>query len=358
MKKKKILFFIPQLSGGGAEKVSITLMKMLDKNIFEVHMATITLDGLAYRYLSNDIVLHDLNVKKTIFSIFKLRNLILSLEPDIIYSSLIRGSIAITLALLNLKEKPFVVLRSPNSPKLLVGNKQMKFYERYLLEFSYKKANLLLAQTPEMKEEISFYHKIEKNKIQVLLNPLDIEGVENNIKDITNPFENDFVNIVAAGRITYQKGFDILIRSFRQVVEKNPLFRLYIIGEEEGNEIEKLKMLITELKLNEYVFFLGYQKNAYRYFYFSDLYVLSSRWEGLPNTVLENLYLKKPVIATRCIPFMDSLIENGKNGFLVEVENVDELAKAILDYKNLRLEFSMFKDSTVEINNLFKSLEV
>ena len=349
---KKILFFIPQLVGGGAEKVTINIMRILNKDIFEVHLVVASSDGPSFDYLSDNIMLHNLKTSKTIFSIPKLRRLIREINPDIFFSSLIRGHIATSIALVGLEEKPFTIFRSPNSPKLLLKHNQMNFIQKYLLEHAYKRANIVLAQTPEMKNEIITYHHIKESKIKVFLNPLDTNFIDKNIKDIDNPFDDNMTNVVAAGRLTVQKGFDILIESFRNVVDVKNNYHLHIIGYDDGEE-EKLKNMVQKMSLEENVHFLGYQENPYKYFFFSDLYVLSSRWEGLPNTVLENLYLNKPIISTRCIPFMDELIVNGENGFLVDVENTEQLTNAILDYESIQINSANNRKSKDETNELF-----
>lgn len=353
MKKVKILFFVPQLIGGGAEKVNMNIMKILDKEIFDVNLTVTTTEGSVYKIIPNGVTLHDLKTSKTMFSILKLRKLIRQLNPDIVFSSLIRGHIAINLSLLGVMNKPFIIFRSPNSPKLLLQYNQMDFKEKLLLENAYSRADLILAQTPEMKDELSEYHGIDKQKIKVFFNPIDSDTIDKNIKNSIDPFESANINVVAAGRIMYQKGFDILINSFKHVVEQNSKFKLYIIGQDGVGEMKNLLILVEELELSQHVFFLGYQENPYQYFYFSDLYVLSSRWEGLPNTVLENLYLKKPVVSTRCIPFMSSLIQEGKNGLLVEVDDIVALSNAILNYKNLSLEFVGLGNAKKDVNDFF-----
>lgn len=363
MQKTKILFFVPQLVGGGAEKVNMNIMKILDNDIFDVHLVVTTIMGSVYQKIPDSVTLHDLDTPKTIFSIPKLRKFIRQLNPDIVFSSLIRGHIAINLALLGIRKKPFTIFRSPNSPKLLLKYNQTDFKERLLLKNAYRRADVVVAQTPEMKDEIIEYYGIDKQRIKVIFNPIDRDEIDEKIKNITNPFESDNINVVAAGRIIYQKGFDILIKSFKYVIKQNPLFRLYIIGEdpigENGTgEIENLQKLIKELNLTEYVSFLGYQNNPYQYFYFSDLYVLASRWEGLPNTVLENLYLHKPVVSTRCIPFMSSLIQEGKNGLLVDVDDIKGLSNAILNYKNLTFEFMDSRNVKKDVNNFFRNIRI
>lgn len=358
MKKKiKVLFVLAQLVGGGAERVTINIMRLLDRNIFDIHLLVMCSDGPSFEYLPSDITLHDIKVSKTMFSIFKLRQKVLQISPDVIYSTLFRTHQALYFALLNVQNRPVVLMRSQNSPKLLLQNKRMGFFSKFLLEIAYKSADLVLAQTPDMKDEIIKYHNINESKVHVLLNPLDTNNIDEKIEKIENPFDPYRINVVAAGRLAKQKGFDILIKSFKYVVKNNNHFFLHIIGEDLG-EKKRLEQMVNELSLEHNVKFWGYQNNPYRFFFFSDLYVLSSRWEGMPNTVIENLYLRKPVVATRCIPYMSQLIQNGSNGFLVDVDNIDALADAILNYDKLTMVFSRPIGTRNEVNDFFKSLVV
>jgi glycosyltransferase involved in cell wall biosynthesis len=224
---------------------------------------------------------------------------------------------------------------------------------KLLVENTYKKADIVIAQTDEMKNELSELHGLDLKKIVVLMNPIDKYTINQSIQNIKNPFDKEFVNVVAAGRIIEQKGFDILIQAFKKVLKQNASFRLYIIGEDVVGQKQILLDYINSNNLQENIFFLGFQNNPYKFFYFSDLYVLSSRWEGLPNTVLENLYLKKPIVATNCIKTMESLIENGKNGLIVDVENVDDLADAILSYKTIDVSYQTIHFDSSDLINIF-----
>ena len=225
----------------------------------------------------------------------------------------------------------------PTSPKLLIEQDGINVIFKFLLDRVLNRATLVVAQTPEMKDEIAFYHNVNREKIGVLINPLDTKFIDKSLKDITNPFVNtkDTINVVASGRATHAKAYDILISAFQKVYSQNKDFRLFIIGANYEDEQKNYEQLAEKLGIGDVVKFLGFQKNPYRYYYYSDLFVLSSRREGLPNVVLENLYLHKPIVATRCISFMESLIQNGKNGFLVDVEDSHQLANAILNFKKL-----------------------
>jgi len=354
-RKTKVLFFLPNFNMGGAEKVTINLIRALDRMLFELHIVVLTTDGPLYDLVPKDVVLHILNVSKTSFSIFRLRKLLVELRPDIVYSTLFRTHTALEMACTGFKRRPAIILRNPTSPKLVIAEGNMSFLEIFFSKIAYKKAIYVLAQTPEMKEEMVEYFHIAKDKIHVFINPLDVSSIQNGIKNQENPFKDDNINVVAAGRLGQEKALDILLKSFKIVVQKNKKFMLNIIGRDAG-EKESLMKMTKELALENNVKFWGEQKNPYKFFYFSDLYVLSSIREGLPNTVLENLYLKKPVIATKCVPFMSQLIDDGNNGFLVDVGNIVQLAEAILQYKSIDIETKSPMTSQSDANELFLSI--
>jgi glycosyltransferase involved in cell wall biosynthesis len=351
--KTKVLFFLPNLNAGGAERITVNILRQLDLEKFDITLVLVHEIGSFLKLIPKNIDVIDLDLNRTIFSIMKLRKIILELSPEVIFSTLIHTHISINLALMGMKNKPKSIFRSSSSPKLLIENNQLSFVLRKLLEHAYRNADKVLAQTPEMKSELIEYHGVHSSKIDVFLNPVDVEFIDEKLIDIINPFSNSTINVVAAGRLVHEKGFDVLIKSFKTVVQLNDQYRLYIIGNGSNKETEKHLKLIEQLNLQEYITLLGFQENPYKYFYFCDLYVLSSRREGLPNTILENLYLKKPIIATRCIPFMNVLIEDGKNGILVDVDNISSLSEAICNYKIIDASHKTVNFSNEQLEEVF-----
>ncbi len=333
--KRKIVFFMANLIGGGAERVTVNIIKQLDKNRFDIFLVMVSREGIFLKEIPTYVKIINLNAKKTLFSIFKFRKIIQNIQPDIIYSTMTHTSIAQYLALLGIKDKPFIVLRNATSPKLLAQEGRHKRSWKFLFKRAYKTADRVLAQTPEMKNELIEYYGLSPKRVDIFINPLNEDEINNKINNVQNPFNQDKINVVAAGRLTYAKAFDVLLDAFALVIKKDKNFVLHIIGRDDG-ERELLLKKQKELNLEKNVNFLGFQSNPYRFFYFSDLFVLSSRREGLPNALLENLYLKKPVVSTRCIPFISTLIENGRNGFLTDIEDSKELASKILDFKKLQ----------------------
>lgn len=350
---KKILVFTPTLNGGGAERVLMNYLNGLDANKFLITLVLVDEVGVLLDLLPEHVQVLNLKSKKTSLSIFRLAGAIKRIKPDIVYSTLINANIVVYLAVILINSKARVVMRSPNSPGLLYKNKQLGFLQRMLLRLAYKKAHAVIAQTPEMKMELSKYDFVNSEKIRVFMNPLNTSFIDRQSSIDPSPFSNDKINVVASGRLTKQKGFDILISAFKLVVMKNSLYHLHILGDGKAGEMRKLKHQCESLDVVSNVTFHGFQKNPYVYYKNADLYVLSSRWEGMPNTVIENLYLKTPVVATKCVPFLSELIVNGKNGRLVDVGNEEQLATSITNAIGLKVAGNQLDKYFEDVNVLF-----
>jgi len=355
-KKIKIIFYISTLNAGGAERISVTIMKQLDVKVFDIYLVLVKKVGDFLEYIPKYVKIIDLKKEKTLFSVVALRKTLVDIQPDIVYSTLFRTHIAMDWALVGLKKDIKRIYRSPTSPKVLFSRNEVGYFMKKMITRAYNNADRILAQTPEMKEEISKYHTVNSNKIITFLNPIDQEMIDKKIENSKNPFDENAINIVAAGRLSDVKGFDTLILAFEKVLKRNSRFFLHIIGRDAGEE-QKLKKLAQKLSVESRVTFWGYQDNPFKFFFFSNLFVLSSRREGLPNAVLENIYIKKPIVATRCIPYMDRLIEDGKSGFLVDVEDSEALAKSILNYSQLDVSQYNYMDKLIDVNRFFSEIK-
>ena len=133
--------------------------------------------------------------------------------------------------------------------------------------------------------------------------------------------------ILGIGRLVRAKGFDTLIRAFARVRGQRPC-RLLILGK--GHLLPELGALGERLSVGEDVAFPGFVNNPYAYLARSALFVLSSRWEGAPNALVEALALGTPSVATDCLSGPREILQNGRYGPLVPVDDVEALAAAML----------------------------
>ena len=274
-------------------------------------------------------------------------------SPDIVFSSTMYISTKLLLLQPFFKRVKFIV-RSENN-FFTFSNRQ-----QWMIRRLYRRAQKVIAQTDEMRTELVETACLPEEKVIAIQNPQDFKTISIMAQE-TNPFADVSKRyFVASGRFAPAKGFDILIQAFAKVVKQIGNAELYIVGRNSGpNEsyYKQIQESIDSLGLKEKIHCVGHQKNPYVYVKNADCFVLSSRNEGLPNVLIEALYLGTPAAATRCIPAIARIVEEGKTGTLAEPENPDELANAMLDaVKFGRIHSCYPMDTMPKFNNLFKSV--
>ena len=181
---------------------------------------------------------------------------------------------------------------------------------------------------------------LKKNDIKsiIMYNPRSFDSTEK------SPLTSK--QFLAAGRLNYQKGFDLLIKSFYKFSQTNKEWNLVIVGE--GEEKSTIEKLINMYNLNERVFLKGFTDNIKQYFLNSSVLLLSSRWEGMPMIVLESLEMGVPVISYD-ITAVRSMLYNNKNSLIIDKFDVDEFAKAMnILSSNSKLRYSLGKNAIKE----------
>jgi len=193
----------------------------------------------------------------------------------------------------------------------------------------YPWADAVVAVSKGVAEDLLKIAGLPKEKIRVIYNPVITPEL---FAKAEEPVDQPWFRpgeppvILGVGRLTAQKDFPTLIRAFALVRKERPA-RLMILGE--GEERPKLEALVRELDLEKDVALPGFVDNPYKYMKRAALFVLSSRWEGLPAVLIEALALGTPVVSTDCPSGPREILENGKLGKLVPAGNVKALATAI-----------------------------
>lgn len=354
MNYKSILIFI--LNGlGGAEKVQIQIAKFLQQDGWNIHFCSISYkgnDNIIQKFYPDNEKSNSIKFYSQLDFIKQLYHEISTIKPSVVFASAMHINQRI-LFLSPLFPKIKFVVRNDN------GLYTIPKWKQSTLRITYKSADKIITQTEEMENELISLG-IKKEKIQTLHNPVNIQEIKKEALSY-NPFEgNNSRKFVAVGRFAKQKGFDVLIEAFNIAVKEMPNSELYIVGDiTYGNsEIAKeLKELISKYKLDGKVFFPGFQDNPYPYIANADVFVLSSRYEGLPNSLIEALALGKPCAATKCIPIISRIIQDGENGFLATSENPQELAEAMISASKLKdIENTYSPSQATDFVRLFNDL--
>ncbi len=351
---KNILFFVSSMHAGGAERVAAYLCNhWARENINIILVPTYSKRGECFYNLDHRvklIFLADLltSKKSNFFSkirrIMLMRDLMKKYNPDIILSFLTDVNIAAILSSLGLKKT--IIISERIHPSLM----PLPFYLKILRFIVYRKADHLVVQTKRTK---SWFHK--KNickEISVIPNPI----AEFNTNELKNSeLENsDKPFILAIGRLNHAKGFDILIEAYANLYKKKDIPNLIIIGE--GEEKKNLEDLIIKEKLTSKIYLLGKQKNILSFYNNACLFVLSSRFEGFPNVLVEAIANKVPVVAFDCLTGPREILEEHNAGLLISLDSgASGLEMGINDaLTNLKINLSDSSKSIKDAYNIKK----
>ncbi len=328
--KKKVLFFLPG-GVGGAERMTLTIGSMLPRDEYEVKFVVVgrktnILSIIPKGYEVIRLQIHNIYCAP----VTRMMTLIMKEKPDYTFSSIMYLNIRVLIAskLMGVR----CIIRNDNY--LEVVGKLMQWELKHVYPLAYR----IIAQQEEMAENLIQGLGLNPEKIVVCHNPLDTKRVDQ-LSQAPSPYpQNGCLNYLWIGNFLRTKGHDVLVRAFKQVHEKNPKTHLYLIGTTPPDTSFRNSVYeyAKQNNLLDYVHFEGFQDNPYKYIRHCDCYVLPSRIEGLPNSLIEAMYLKRPVVATRCIPIISRMIKEGVNGYTTEVENVEQLAERMHDALNLK----------------------
>jgi len=335
--RKKLMFIIPTLDAGGAEKVTINILKEMDRTNYEIKLVVFNSNGPLKKSIPKDIDVVVVTAKRLRYALLGISKLLVKFKPDYIFSTIGHLNLAMIFLKTFLRLKSKLIVREASTPSRYLGQlkKSKAFIYVQLYKKLYPKADIIVAQCDSMKNDLVEKMGISESKIVRIYNPVNIEEIHKK-SEIYYPKEymDDYINIVSVGRLVEAKGFDILIKSFKLLTDKHKeKMRLFIIGE--GHLKDSLEELTNDLDLKNSISFLGFVENPYPYIKNADLFVLSSRWEGFPNTVLEALACGQKVVATDCESGPKEIVGEDKYGLLAEVDNPHSLYKRICEYMSL-----------------------
>ena len=350
-KKKKVLFFI-RGGVGGSQRIAVLMAKLLPKEEFEPKIIVMQREiGEIRNIIPEDIPVRLLYLRKIWdFTPFRIASLLREERPYAVFGSMRFISIhilcGIKLSRLNIK----CVVRNDNMMK------RVQKYVKVAMRYTYPWADKIILQSQEMLDEFAAYLPKLSDRMVAITNPIDKKNIENCLKDAQSPFQDGCVNYVMTGRIFPSKGIDTLVSAFAKVKQRVKNARLYIVAGVQDEEYNtQIQQQVKDLELEKDIVFTGYQSNPFVYVKYADCFVLSSRREGLPNVVLEALYLQTPVVATRSVPIVDRLVEKDR-GYVVDVDDVEALADSMAKAVEMKIKEPYNIDTEKEIIQLFREL--
>ncbi len=327
--QKRIALFIPSLSGGGAERVAISLAKGFIAYGHQVDLILVSAKGPLLQFVPEEVRIIDLKKKRAIAGIIPLAKHLRKEKYDALISFLNNANTVAVLAklLANFKGKVILTVHGMSFLGFLKegGLKNIVLY--FSMRLLYNKANMVVGVSSELTKELKQYLHL-KNAC-CIHNPIDIidahtDYIDDEIINIKKGYDKILIGI---GRLIEVKNFHLLVRSFNDIHREQSAF-LIILGE--GAERPRLEKLINDLGISDRVILKGFVNNPHAYLKHADLFVLSSSWEGFGLVIAEALALGKTIVSTDCYTGPAEILENGKYGYLVPVNDQNKLSQAMI----------------------------
>jgi glycosyltransferase involved in cell wall biosynthesis len=327
----RVAIFLPSLLGGGAERSMLNLAQGFAHCGFAVDLVLAQAKGPYLGEVHEPIRLVDLKASRVLMSLPALARYLRREQPEALISALNYANVVAlwTRRLIGLPRR--VVVNEQNTISRSAHN-SARWRQRmvpHLVKRFYPWADYIIGNSQGVADDLSQAAGLPRERIKILYNPVVTPELREKARaPLAHPWFNPGQPpvVLAVGRLTKQKDFPTLIRAFAQVRQTRPA-RLLILGE--GSDRPVLEALVNQLGLGDSVAMPGFVENPYAYMSRASLYVLSSRWEGLPTVLIEALYCGPPIVATDCPSGPREILANGQHGLLVPVGAVTALSQAI-----------------------------
>lgn len=319
----KIMMVTPVFDTGGTEVYILNLIKYLNENGEDVKL--LTGPGAREKSLIEQRVDYKIvnSLKnKGIIDLFKSSIIIFQAismyKPEIIHTSSVVTTVVskVSVALYNIlyRKKVKIVVTLHGGPNRDIEKKSAKIFN--------KCANIVIALSNNSKDKL-IDNGLSNKKIRVVYNGIEMLKHTTDESYISNN-ESKVVRVLVSGRLTEQKGHRYLLDAIKVLKEKHSNLRLIILGD--GELRQDLEQKVQKLEISDIVEFLGFKENVYEYINISDIFILPSLWEQFPISILEAMFLEKPIIASNVNGVGEQL---GDAGILINPGNVDEIVEAI-----------------------------
>lgn len=329
----KVMFFLPSLGGGGAERTVIQLANSFAEQGLNIHLGVCDVTGDKAKLLpevSPKIQLVNFNCGRMMNSITPLKMKLKAEQYDCLVATQTHTNIVAGIAKKLASVQTALIFREVSTPsKNLKLQGIAKFVLKTLVNWTYPMAQQVVCVSKGVEVDFREYYAYKNNNLSTIYNPvLDDAYFEKLKAPVTHRFfNNDNKVILAVGRLTEAKNFGFLIRSFKALYDQHPETRLIILGE--GELRAEFEALVSDLGLKDVVDLPGFDSNPYAYFKYASLFVLSSNWEGLPGVLIQALASKVKVVSTDCPSGPMEILDHAKFGLLVECNDQTGLTQAM-----------------------------
>lgn len=325
--RHRIDVVINSLEGGGAERVMVALANEFAEQGDFVRLIALCREGPYISEISDKVSFCSIHAKRARAAVRSLADLFRKDPPYVILSSQWHANIATILARTMSGINARLAIREGTTLGIYKTGSIARIQD-ILKRLPYRMADAIIAPSVGAAESLAHFAAVPRSLIYAIPNPVDVDYLQSKSKEDCGALRHVRRKYVAAlGRLSPEKGFDVLLRAFAGVVGRVDV-DLVIVGD--GQSKLALADLSRALGIYDRVHFTGYVENPFPILARSELFVLTSRREGMPNALLQALALNIPVIATDCPSGPREILETLSCGHLVPVDDVGAICDAIL----------------------------
>ena len=331
---------LPGLYGGGAERATLKLAAGLSAEGIPVDLVLARKEGPLLAEVPDVVRVVDLGARRVIFSLLGLVQYMRREKPAVVLSALHMNFIAIwAKSIAGVPTKVFVSERSTLSNwSKSYADIRLQLMP-YFVKVFYPFADGVICVSEGVAADLNQMAHLPKDRIHIIYNPIITTSLMEKAEEkLDDPWlcSTNMPVVLSVGRLSKPKNYPLLLHAFSRVRQLREC-HLLILGE--GEDRSTLEALISELNLKSDVRLPGFVSNPYPYMRRSSVFVLSSRWEGLPGALIEALYCGVPVISTDCPSGPREILADGRYGKLIPVDDEDALVQAILDALDGKVQF-------------------
>ncbi|HUA99529.1 MAG TPA: glycosyltransferase [Terracidiphilus sp.] len=328
-RRVRVLFLIPHLGGGGAERVISLLAAGVSADKYEVHLGLVTRADAGDTRLPPWVTIHSLGARRVRCAALGLLGLVRGLKPDIILSGIAHLNLLVLLLRPFFSKKAVVLVRQNATVSSALAMSGVPTYTRCLYRLLYGRADRVICQSRAMAADLIRELNLREELVTVLPNPVNLEEIRRARSSNVVPWPLKGPHLLAIGRLAPEKGFDLLLVAFATVRAVYPGASLALLGA--GTEEAALRTLCHELGLDEAVRFYGYVSNPYAFFRGTTLFALPSRHEGMPSALLEAVVAGLPIVASPCSGGVVDFLRGHTEAWIAPATTAEGLAKTLLE---------------------------
>lgn len=321
--KPDLAIFLPSLDGGGAEKVMLALAAEFGCNGVNCDLVIAASKGALMTEVPPSVRLVELNGAKPLWSVGRLASYLRSEKPKALLSTVFSANIAALLAAFAVAKRPkvFICEANPTEADIISPSRIDTWLNHMAAKVLYPSASGVIAISHGVEHSVRKYSR--RAPLIRIPNPLPVDRQTLNR---TAPMHFPRRTVIACGRLSMQKDYPTMLRSFALLREAIDV-QLVILGD--GELRHSLEALASELKIDEHVHFMGFQADPYPFMKGADVFLHTASYEGFGVVLLEAMALGCPIVATDAAGGVREVLDEGRCGTLVPVGDERQIANEV-----------------------------